>query len=114
MGGYSTLLGSAVQTGGLVGTIYRIAGKFGGEFGLAVCLSNRQIKIYHNFLLTYIRMAIPYRTANFKFANMFAMASWDPTTKLNSRQYFWLYGMICNSCVSERMRGDIINNNGGG
>ena len=25
---------------------------------------------------------------------MFAMAIWDPTTKFNSRQYFWLYGNI--------------------
>ena len=31
--------------------------KFGG---LVVCLSNHQVKICQNFLLTYIRMAIPY------------------------------------------------------
>ena len=50
---------------------YRIAGKFGG---LAVCLCNRQIKIRQNFLLAYIRMVIPYRTAKSKFANIFVHA----------------------------------------
>ena len=60
---------------------------------LAVCLSNHQIKIRQNFLFTYIRMAILYRTAKFKYANMFAMAIWDPTAKFNSRQYFRLYGI---------------------
>ena len=45
--------------------------KFGG---LAVCLCNRQIKIRQNFLLVYIRMAIPYRTAKLKFANIFVHA----------------------------------------
>ena len=64
--------------------------KFGG---LADCLSNRQIIICQNFLLAYIRMAIPYRTAKFKSANTFVMANWDPTAKFNSRQYFWLYGI---------------------
>ena len=34
------------------------------------------------------------RTTKFKSANTFAMAIWDPTTKFNSCQYFWLYG-IC-------------------
>ena len=37
-------------------------------------------------------MAIPYRTAKFKSANIFAMAIWGPTAKFNSRQYFRLYG----------------------
>ena len=37
-------------------------------------------------------MVIPYRTAKFKSANIFAMAILGPTTKFNSRQYFWLYG----------------------
>ena len=36
-------------------------------------------------------MAIPYRTAKFKFANTFAKAICDPTAKFNSRQYFQLY-----------------------
>jgi hypothetical protein len=31
-------------------------------------------------------------TANFKSANIFAMAILDQTAKFNSRQYFWLYG----------------------
>ena len=39
-------------------------------------------------------MAIPYRTAKFKSANTFVMANWDPTAKFNSRQYFWLYGIM--------------------
>ena len=39
---------------------------WGIKFGrLAGCLSNRQIKIRQNFLLVYIRMAIPYRTTKF-------------------------------------------------
>ena len=63
--------------------------KFGG---LADCLQNCQIKIHKNFLLTYIPMAILYQTTKFKSANTFAMAIWDPTTKFNSHQYFWLYG----------------------
>ena len=47
----------------------------GIKFGsLAVCMSNRQIKISQNFLLAYIRMSIPYQTAKFKSANMFAKA----------------------------------------
>ena len=41
-----------------------------------------------------IRMAIPYRTAKFKSANIFAMAIWGPTAKFNSHQYFQLYGSI--------------------
>ena len=48
--------------------IYCIAGKFGGELDLAVWWSILQppIKIRKNFLLAYmyIRMVIPYRTAN--------------------------------------------------
>ena len=69
---------------------YCIAGKVGS---LAVYLNNRQIKIRQNFLLAYICMAIPYRTAKLKSANTFAMAIWDPTAKFNSHQYFRLYGM---------------------
>ena len=64
--------------------------KFGG---LAVYLCNCQIKIRQYFILAYIHMAIPYRTAKFKPTNMFAMAIWDPTAKFNSRQYFRLYGI---------------------
>ena len=38
-------------------------------------------------------MAIPYRTAKFKSANIFAMAILGPTAKFSSRQYFRLYGI---------------------
>ena len=67
--------------------------KFGG---LAVCLVTAKFKIRQYFILAYIRMAIPYRIAKFKSANIFAIAIWGPTAKFNSRQYFQLYGMrIC-------------------
>ena len=72
---------------------YCIAGKFGGELNLADCLSNRQIKIPQNFLLTCIHMAIPFQTAKFKSANTLVMAIWDPTAKFNSCQYFQLYSI---------------------
>ena len=36
-------------------------------------------------------MAILYQTTEFKFANTFEMAIWDPIAKSNSHQYFWLY-----------------------
>ena len=39
-------------------------------------------------------MAIPYRTAKFKSANSLAIAILGSTAKFNSRQYFWLYGII--------------------
>ena len=39
-------------------------------------------------------MVIPYGTAKFISTNIFAMASWDPTAKFNSCQYFRLYGML--------------------
>ena len=63
--------------------------KFGG---LAVYYYNRQIKIRQNFLLIYIRMAIPYRTAKFKSANILSIAILGSTAKFNARQYFRLYG----------------------
>ena len=46
--------------------------RFGGLY------YNRQIKICQNFLLAYniIRMAILYRTAKFKSANVLAIAIW--------------------------------------
>ena len=62
--------------------------RFGGLY------YNRQIKIRQNFLLTYIRMAIPYRTAKFNSANILAIAILGSTTKFNARQYFRLYGSI--------------------
>jgi hypothetical protein len=65
--------------------------RFGGLY------YNCQIKIRQNFLLAYIRMAIPYRTAKFKSANILAIAILGSTAKFNSRQYFQLYGMKYNS-----------------
>ena len=38
-------------------------------------------------------MAIPYQTAKFKSANIYAMEIWYPTAKFNSHQYFQLYSM---------------------
>ena len=38
-------------------------------------------------------MAIPYQTAKFKSANIYAMEIWYPTAN-NSHQYFQLYGMM--------------------
>ena len=72
--------------------------KFGG---LAVCMSTAKLKSkIQNFLLAYIRMAIPYQTAKFKSTNTFAMAIWDPTAKFNSRQYFRLYSSLTCKNVS--------------
>ena len=59
-----------------------------------IYLCDRQIKIRQYFILVYIHVAIPYRTAKFKSASIFAMAIWGPTAKFNSRQYFWLYSML--------------------
>jgi hypothetical protein len=39
-------------------------------------------------------MAIPYRTAKFKSANILAIAILGSTAKFNSRQYFRLYGTL--------------------
>ena len=62
--------------------------RFGGLY------YNRQIKIRQNVLLAYIRMAIPYRTAKFKSANILAIAILGSTAKFNARQYFWLCGIL--------------------
>ena len=62
--------------------------RFGGLY------YNRQIKIRQNFLLAYIRMAISYRTAKFKSANILLTAIWGSTAKFNARQYFRLYGKL--------------------
>ena len=56
---------------------------------------NCQIKIRQNFQLAYIHMAILYRTAKFKSANILAIAILGSTVKFNSRQYFWIYGISC-------------------
>ena len=39
-------------------------------------------------------MAIPYRTAKFKSANILLIAIWGSTAKFNARQYFRLYGSL--------------------
>ena len=43
-------------------------------------------------------MAIPYRTAKFKSANILAIAILGSTAKFNARQYFRLYGSISIMC----------------
>ena len=86
--------------------LYRIVGKFGGELNLvfwqsifaatkskSACISYLHVYNIMN-VRVYVYMAIPYRTAKFKSANIFAMAIWGPTAKFNSHQYFQLYGSI--------------------
>jgi hypothetical protein len=41
-------------------------------------------------------MAIPYRTAKFKSANIIAIEILGSTAKFNARQYFQLYGICIN------------------
>ena len=65
--------------------------KFGG---LAVCLATAKLKSTDISYLHIIHMAIPYRTAKFKSANIFAMGIWGPTAKFNSCQYSRLYGIL--------------------
>ena len=81
-------------------SVYRIPGKFGGELneikfgGLAVQLATAKLKSANtSYLHIYICIAIPYRTAKFKSANIFTMAIQGPTAKFNSRQYFRPYGI---------------------
>ena len=64
--------------------------KFGG---LAVRAYKRQIKVRQYFLHAYIRIAIPYRTAKFKSANIFARADSRRFAKFNSLQIFRLYSI---------------------
>ena len=72
-------------------------------------------------------MAIPYRTAKLKSANIFVTAVWDQTAKFNYRQYFWLYGTcfymhtkfmyICEPCyihVHVHCRSDLESPDAGG
>jgi hypothetical protein len=61
---------------------------------LAVSITITKLEISQNFLLAYIRMAIPYRTAKFKSANILAMAILGSTAKFNPHQYFRLYGIV--------------------
>ena len=69
---------------------------------LAVYYYNRQTKICQYILLAYIHMVILYRTAKFKSANILAITILGSTAKFNSRQYFWLYGIlyfVCFPCI---------------
>ena len=77
----STIRGISTCSSSILVALYRIAGKFGRELNLAVWRFALQPLNY--FILAYIRMAIPYRTTN-----IFVMANWGPTAKLDSRQYF--------------------------
>ena len=57
----------------------RIARKFGRELNLAVRAYNRQIievrqYFLHAYTCIHVHMAIPYQTAKFKSANIFAQA----------------------------------------
>ena len=74
---------------------FRIAGKFGG---LAVYITTTKLKSAKiSYLHNIIRMAIPYRTAEFNIiilllcCNILAIAILGSTAKFNSRQYFRLY-----------------------
>ena len=51
------------------------------------------VRLHEN--VVFYGMVIPYQMAKLKSANIFSMAIWDPTTKFNSRQRFWLYGIAC-------------------
>ena len=76
---------TAIYINFMYNNYYRIAGKFGGLY-----YYNHQIKICQNFLLTYIRMVIPYWTTKFN-PPIFFLGS---TAKFNSRQYFRLYSIM--------------------
>ena len=73
--------------------------EFGRELYLAAWQSvfmTTKLKIYQYLLLAYmyICMAIPYRTAKSKSANVHAKVIWDPNVKFNSQQFFRLYGSV--------------------
>ena len=57
-------------------------------------IATAKIKICQYLIFVYVRMAIPYQTDKFKSANIFVIAIWGQTTKFNSHQYFWLYGIL--------------------
>ena len=64
----------------------------GIKFGsLVVYIPTAKLKSAKNFLLAYICIVIPYRTAKFKSTNIFPIAILGSTTKFNYRQYFRLY-----------------------
>ena len=72
-----------------------MARKFGGELNLAVwrSITTAKLKFTKISYSHIIRMAIPYRTAKFKSANILVIAIWGSTAKFNSSQYFQLYGI---------------------
>ena len=60
--------------------------------GLAVYITTAKLKFAKfSYLHIYIIMAIPYRTAKFKSANILAIVILGSTAKFNSCQYFQLY-----------------------
>ena len=68
---------------------------WGHKFGsLAVGEATVKLKIHQYFVHTNIHMAIPYRTAKFKSANIFVSVAQDQTTKFKDCQYFRLYGIL--------------------
>ena len=88
-----------------------IAGKFGRELNLAVWQSifaTAKLKLANiSYLHNIIRMAIPYWTAKFKSANIFAMVILGPNAKFNSHQYFQLYSIaqlwnLCGTNLCDR------------
>ena len=84
--------------------------------GLVVPPYNHQIKIRQIFFCAYVRMAIPYRTAKLKSANIFVMSVWDQTAKFNSCQYFRLYGILLTrrlelclqACIMSSQHSDVV------
>ena len=83
------ILGKSVKISLCIILYSRKIWRFGGLY------YNHQIKIRQHFLLAYIHMAIPYRTAKFKSANILPIAILGSTAKFNSRQCFRLYGTSC-------------------
>ena len=64
----------------------------GIKFGsLAIILRDHQYSYSHKI---HVGMVIPYLTVNFKSTNIFKKAIGDPTARLNSHQYFRLYGNV--------------------
>ena len=85
--------------------IYRIAGKFGGEFNLAVWRSptappNLISTNYPHTRITQLNFASQSQIAKFKFRQYLISAVGDQIAKYNSRQNFRLYGTTCIICTS--------------
>ena len=70
--------------------IYRVAGNIGRELNLAV----RWSKLYSTNIFACVMVPLPWLgpPPNLNFANISIFPVWSRTTKLNDRQYFWLYG----------------------